>query len=156
VPKKIVLLRHAEEADDENSLDLSPQGRLRAEKLAKYVPKAFGTPQFVFAAAPSDSSVRCYLTVRVLADALNLQIDGSYRAREFAALAAKLFGDPVFDDAIVVIAWTHKELPSLAAYLNVRRSDFPRSWDEEVFNVIYELTYRRASRPKVRRIKQPF
>ena len=156
MPKKIVLLRHAEEADVENSLDLSPEGRLRAGKLAKYIPKVFGTPQFVFAAAPSDSSVRCYLTVRELADVLDLQVDGSYKANEFALLATKLFGDPAFDDAIVVIAWTHKELPSLAAYLNVRRSDFPRSWDEEVFNVTYELTYRRGGHPKVKRIKQPF
>jgi len=156
VPKKILLLRHAEEPADETSLDLSAAGRRRAEQLAKFIPKTFGTPQFVFAAAPSDSSVRCYLTMRALADDLKLEIDGSYKSSEFAALATKLYGDPAFDDATVVVAWTHKELPSLAAYLNVRRSDFPRSWDGEVFDEIYELTCKRANHPKVKRVKQPF
>ena len=154
--KRLLLLRHGEEPADTDGLDLAPAGRRRAAKLAKYIPREWGVPQFIFAAAPSESSVRCYLTVRPLADALNLQVNGSYKARETSLLAAKVLGDPAFDNGDIVIAWTHKELPSLAAYLEVRRNDFPTNWDETVFNVIYALTYKRDGHPKVRRIEQPF
>jgi len=155
--KKIVLLRHAEEPDDDDdSLDLSRAGRTRSEKLATYVPKAFGKPAFLFAAAPSDSSVRCYLTLRPLADRLGVNIEGTYKDREFGALAAKLLADPAFDDRLVVVAWTHKQLPALASSLNVARGDFPAQWDEEVFDLLFELTYGKRRRPKVRRIRQPF
>src|SRR5664279_353068 len=156
MPKRLLMLRHGEEPKDADNLDLAPAGRRRAAKLAKYIPQTWGVPQFIFAAAPSESSVRCYLTVRPLADALGTQVSGSYNAREASLLAAKVLGDPAFDNANIVIAWTHKELPSLAAYLNVRRSDFPTNWDEAMFNVIYALTYKRNGRPKVRRIEQPF
>jgi broad specificity phosphatase PhoE len=81
--KKIILLRHAEEPEDGDSLDLSEAGRTRAEKLASYIPKTFGKPRFLFAAAPSDKSVRCYLTLRPLADRLRLNIEGTYEEREF-------------------------------------------------------------------------
>ena len=91
--KKIILLRHAEKTADGDSLDLSEAGRTRAEKLASYIPKTFGKPGFLFAAAPSDSSVRCYLTLRPLADRLQLNIEGTYEEREFAALSGKLLAD---------------------------------------------------------------
>jgi len=154
--KKIILLRHAEEPEDGDSLDLSEAGRTRAEKLASYIPKTFGKPRFLFAAAPSDKSVRCYLTLRPLADRLRLNIEGTYEEREFAALSGKLLADPAFDDTLIAVAWTHKQLPALASSLGVARDDFPEQWDEEVFDLLFELTYRKRSRPKVRRVKQPF
>ena len=156
MPKKILLLRHGEELDGEDSLDLAEAGRQRAERLAVYIPKAFGNPAFLFAAAPSSSSVRCYLTLRPLADRLRLHIDGTYRDREFGALASKLLADPMFDTALVVVAWTHKQIAALASALRVPRDDFPRRWDENVFDLIFELTWKRRPDPRVKRIKQPF
>jgi len=158
MPKTILILRHAEEPADDESLDLSKRGRSRAEKLSAYIPKAFGNPGFLFAAAPSDSSVRCYLTLRPLADRLGLNIEGTYKEREFGALSSKLLADPAFDKSLVVVAWTHKQLPALASSLNVARGDFPMQWNENIFNLIFALTYTKTSRspPKVKRTKQPF
>ncbi len=154
--KKILLLRHAEEPDDDDQLDLSEEGRQRAERLSTYIPKTFGRPAFLFAAAPSSSSVRCYLTLRPLADRLRLSIDGSYEDREFGMLASKLLSDPAFDSALAVVAWTHKQLSALASALKVSRDDFPAKWDEDAFDLIFELTWKTRAGPKVKRIKQPF
>jgi len=156
MPKKILLLRHAEEPDEEDNLDLSAAGRQRAEQLSAYIPRTFGKPRFLFAAAPSSSSVRCYLTLRPLSDRLGLHIDAPYEDRDFTALAAKILADPAFDNALIVVAWTHKQLPALASAMNVSRDDFPGRWNEEAFDLIFELTYKKRPRPKVRRIKQPF
>jgi len=157
MPKKIVLLRHAEEPPPEtDSMDLSKAGRRRAEKLAKYIPQTFGKPAYLFAASPGADSVRAYLTLRPLADATGLVIDGSYESREFAVLANKLLHDPRFDDACIVVAWTHKELPTLGSALGAPRNAFPKEWYEGVFDLCFEFTYKKSTSPKVRRVEQPF
>ncbi len=154
--KTILLLRHGEECEASNSLDLSGAGRVRAENLAKYVPKTFGTPDIIYSAAPTGSSVRCYLTMRPLADAIKLTIKASYKSVDFGALAYKLFADPAYSGKMVVVCWTHTELPALAGCLNVDMNEFPVEWEDAVFDRIYRLNYRGRPRPKVKLIKQPF
>ena len=116
--KIVLLLRHGEEPKEQSSLDLSEIGRTRARKLAAFIPKQFGAPDFIFAASPTGASVRSYLTMRQLADTIKSRIDGSYKARDFAQLASKVLADPAFDDKVIVICWTHSELPALASALN--------------------------------------
>ena len=94
--------------------------------------------------------------MRQLADSIKSRIDGSYKARDFAQLASKVLADPAFDDKLIVICWTHSELPALASSLNIRTGDFPEQWDEQVFNLIFQLTYKDRARPKVKRVAQPF
>ena len=156
--KVVVLMRHAEEPPEEaDSPDLSKAGRRRAEQLAKYIVRTFGEPDFLFAAEPRSSSVRAYLTLRPLADATGLIIDGNYESRDFAQLASKLLHDPRFDDALIVVAWTHKELPTLASALGASRKSFPEQWEEDVYDVCYEFSWARTRpQPKVRRIRQSF
>ncbi|MEO8346225.1 MAG: hypothetical protein ABI607_11070 [Betaproteobacteria bacterium] len=152
----VLLLRHGEKSGDSKSLDLSDVGRNRAEKLASFLPRKFGAPDFIFSAAPTGSSVRSYLTVRPLGDTLKMRLDGSYKARDFFALATKLLFDPAFVGKMAVICWTHSELPALAGSLNVRSRDFPEAWDELVFNQVFELNYKASHRPKVKKVAQPF
>ena len=155
--KTIVVLRHAEEpAAETGSMDLSKAGRRRAEKLATFLPQTFGKPQHLFAASPAGNSVRTYLTLRPLADATGLVIDGSYESREFAYLAAKLLHDPRFDGSRIVVAWTHKELPALASALAAPSNALPKEWRDDVFDLCLELTYKRSGAPKVRAVRQPF
>ncbi len=157
MPKFIVVLRHAEEPPPEsNSADLSKSGRRRADKLVKYIVETFGPPTHLFVAEPSGSSVRPYLTLRPLADASGLVIDASYGSREFAQLALKLLHDPQFDDSIVVIVWTHKELPSLASALGAPRDAFPEHWAEDLFDPCFRFSYKKTGQPRVRRFQQPF
>jgi hypothetical protein len=158
-PRKIVLLRHGEEPNDpthpENP-DLSAAGRVRASKLAKYIPKTFGRPDVVVAAAPSRTSVRPFLTVRPLCDALGLRLDTSIKANKSEALAETLLTESIFNDKLIVICWTHKELPILAKGLNAPRGDYPDPWEESVFDLMLELSYKRRIKPSVRTIVQPF
>jgi phosphohistidine phosphatase SixA len=154
--KSILLLRHGEEPAVKPNLDLSSDGQKRAERLAKFIPKEFGKPGAIFAASPSSSSVRCYLTMRPLAAALKSTVDASFKGEDYAPLAFKLLGDPSLRNELIVVCWTHNELPSLAAYLNVRRSDFPTRWPEEVYDLLFVLTYKSGTRPTVKAITQPF
>ena len=57
---------------------------------------------------------------------------------------------------MVVICWAHSDLPALAGSLNVRMADFPRKWDDQVFNQIYALSFKGKSSPKVKKVTQPF
>jgi phosphohistidine phosphatase SixA len=156
MPKTILLLRHAEEPRDPSDVDLSKAGRKSAAKLAAYIPRTYGKPDVLYAAAASESSVRSYLTLRPLAAAMTKVIDASHPSRDFARLATRILGDPTLADKMVVICWTHKELPSLAAYLNVRPEDFPAEWDETDYDRIFRLTYKGSRQPKVKRAVQPF
>jgi hypothetical protein len=157
MPKSVVLLRHAEEPPAEaDSPDLSKAGRRRADKLAKYLVKTFGKPAFLFAAGPKGDSVRCYLTLRPLADACGLVIDGSYESRDVAQLASKLLHDPRFDASTIIVAWTHKELPTLASALGAPRKAFPAEWDDDVYDLCFEFSYRKSGKPSVRQFQQPF
>ena len=154
--KFILLLRHGEEPAVKPNLDLSSHGQKRAERLAKYIPKEFGKPGAIFAASPTSSSVRSYLTMRPLAAALEATVDASFKGEDYAPLAFKLLGDPSLRNELIVVCWTHNELPSLAAYLKVGRSDFPTSWPDEVYDLLFVLKYGGGTRPTVKAITQPF
>ena len=154
--KTILLLRHGEEPTVQPNPDLSSDGQKRAERLAKFIPKEFGKPGSIFAASPSSSSVRCYLTTRPLAAALNVTVDATFKSEDYAPLAFKLLGDPALRNELVVVCWTHNELPSLAAYLNVRRRDFPVRWPDEAYDLLFVLTYGSGTRPTVKAVTQPF
>ena len=154
--KTILLLRHGEEPAAKPNLDLSGDGQKRAERLAKFIPKEFGKPGAIFAPSPSSSSVRSYLTMRPLAAALKATVDASFKGEDYAPLAFKLLGDPSLRNELIVVCWTHNELPSLAAYLNVRRSDFPTRWPDEVYDLLFVLTYQSGTRPTAKAITQPF
>ena len=158
-PRKIVLLRHAEEPNDPahpDDPDLSAAGRVRAAKLAKYIPKTFGRPDFVFAAAPNRTSVRPFLTMRPLCDALRMRLDASMKSNKSEALAETLLAEAVFDSRLVVICWTHIELPTLAKALRAPRGEYPDPWEESVYDLALELSYGRSGKPSVKSIVQPF
>jgi hypothetical protein len=154
--KTILLLRHGEDPAVQPNPDLSGDGQKRAERLAKYIPKEFGKPGLICAAAPTASSVRSFLTMRPLAAALKATVDTTFKGEDYAPLAFKLLGDPTLRNEMVVVCWTHNELPSLAAYLNVKRRDFPTRWSDDVYDLLFVLTYKSGTRPSVKAMTQPF
>ena len=155
-PNRILLLRHAEEPDDPKDPDLAVLGRARAQNLAPYIPATFGKPDYVFAAAVSKRSVRACLTMRPLCDAIAIELDASLKAKESVALATKLRSDTAFADKLIVVCWTHTELPALAGALGARQGKFPNPWNDSVFNLILQLDYRGAGVPVVASVIQPF
>ena len=155
-PGKILLMRHAEKPGDPTNPCLTEAGRHRADRLAMFIPAMFGKPDFVFAAAVNKHSFRAYLTMRPLCDAIAIGLDTSFESDGYRALANKLFADPFVAGKLVVVCWTHKELPKLANALKARQGDYPEPWDASVFNLILELDYRGEVAPTVTSIVQPF
>jgi len=155
-PKTILLMRHAEEPEGAKDPDLSPAGRIRAGKLAPFVVATFGKPDYVFAAAVNRHSSRACLTMRPLCNANDVPLDASLPAKEAVALATKLLSEVAYADKLVVVCWTHTELPGLAGALGARRGEFPNPWDAAVFNLILQLDYRGSDVPSVTRVVQPF
>jgi hypothetical protein len=124
-----------------------PAGAARAERLAFYIPATFGRPDFVFAAAVAKDSVRSYLTMRPLCDAIGIPLDAAIKGKKYGDLATKLLSDTAFADSLVVACWSHNELPKLADALNARKGDYPDPWDDRVFNLILQLDYGMADEP---------
>ena len=155
-PAEIILLRHGEEPADETDPDLDQAGRNRADRLVDFIPATFGNPDFVITAAANRTSVRCYLTMRPLCTSLGMRICASLKANESQALASQLLVDDTFSNKTIVVCWTHTELPHLAEALKARRADYPRPWDESVFNLILHVRYSAPGRPSVTKVVQPF
>ncbi len=155
-PRTILLLRHAEKPDDPKSPDLAEAGAARAERLALYIPATFGRPDFVFAAAVAKDSVRSYLTMRPLCDAIGVALDASFKGKKYLDLATKLLSDNAYAESLVVVCWSHNELPKLADALHARQGDYPDPWDDAVFNLILQLDYGKGGEPTVTSVIQPF
>ena len=94
--------------------------------------------------------------MRPLATALKATVDASFKGEDYAPLAFKLLGDPALRHELVVVCWTHNDLPSLAAYLNVRRKDFPTRWPDDDYDSLFVLSYKNGTRPVVKAMTQSF
>lgn len=151
----ILLMRHAEKPADAADIHLSPAGAERAEELASYIPKTFGKPDLLFAAANSERSERPLETVEPLAKATGLSIDSSHPDDDYAALASKLLTKPHFEGKLTVVSWHHEKIPDLARALGARKDDYPHPWDPDVFNLILQFGYE-AGKLTVRQIEEPF
>lgn len=155
-PFKILLLRHAEEPEDPRDPDLSARGRLRAEHLAGYLPDKSGQPDFLVAAAPNKLSARAFLTMRPLSIALEIPVVTCFKAVRGPRLAYEMFSDSRYSGKLIVICWTHTELPKLANLLGARRRDCPDPWPETVFDLTLQFSFRRPGKPVVTTVRQPF
>jgi hypothetical protein len=149
-------MRHAEEPADPKDPDLSEAGRRRADQLATYISTRFGTPDFLISAAANKLSARALLTLRPLSHAIEAQIDTSFKSRRYVPLTEKLLSDTAYKRSLVVICWTHIELPSLADALSAESRDYPHPWREEVFNLILQFDYDKRHRLTVTKVVQPF
>lgn len=155
-PKQILLMRHAEKPDDLIDPHLSDSGQARAEKLADYVPKDLGVPDFHCASAPSKHSVRPIETITPLSKKIGVPIDSTIADQDCPVLARELLTDPKYDGKLVLICWHHGHLPEFAFALGASGANVPNPWDPNVFNLVLKLDYSEGSAPTVTQIKQPF
>jgi phosphohistidine phosphatase SixA len=151
----ILLMRHAEKPADVADIHLSPAGAERAEELASYIPKTFGKPDFLFAAANSKHSYRPVETVEPLSRATGLSIDSSHPDDDYAALASKLLTKPHFEGKLTLVCWHHEKIPHFAKALGAGEGDIPDPWDPDVFNLILQFGFK-AGKLTVKEIKEPF
>jgi phosphohistidine phosphatase SixA len=138
-PKQVLLIRHAEKPDDD-SPDLSPTGRKRAEALPTLFERGdFPAPDFIFAARASKNSDRSAQTVAPLAKKLKREVNASYANDDYDKLAAELLSDPRYEGKTVLICWHHGNLPELAEKL--KGEGVPDKWKDGVFDRVWVLTY---------------
>jgi hypothetical protein len=155
-PARLLLMRHAEKPDDPDNMHLSGEGRERAERLATYIPQTFGKPDFLIAAMQSKHSNRSYETLVPLSKATGLPIDPSFKDTQALDLAGALLSDGAYAGKYGVICWHHGALPGLLAALGAPDGSYPGNWNPDVFNLIFEMTFRDGAEPRVRQIEEDF
>ena len=155
-PSRILLMRHAEEPEDRNNPYLSDAGRTRAQQLVPFVTAKYGRPDFAFAAAVDDKSARSYLTIRPLCDAFAVPLDSSFAPDNYRALADRVLADATFAAKVLVICWTHHELPGLASALKAAQGGYPDPWHESVFDLILQFDYSDHALPVITHVVEPF
>lgn len=153
-PAKLLVMRHAEKTGDRRDPHLSVAGVARAEKLAGYIPKQFGTPDFLFAATSSKRSSRPYETLAPLATALGLKIDERFDDEDYDALIERL-AKPAYAGKFGVISWRHSDIPALCAALGAPDGTYPADWPEDLYTLIIEITFR-GTQATARSITAPF
>jgi broad specificity phosphatase PhoE len=148
-------MRHAERPADQANPDLSEAGFQRAKELAPYIRATFGTPAFLFAAAPSPHSNRPVQTIEPLSKAIDVTVDQSIADKDYEDLANKLLTDPRYLQKLTVVCWHHEKIPKFAHALNASHGDYPDPWGDDVFNLILKFDFDR-DRPKVTQIVETF
>lgn len=156
-PRFILVMRHAEKPADEANPDLAPSGRVRAEKLATYIPQTFGALDFIVAAADSKHSARPQETVQPLSRATGIPIDATIADHDYPRLASDLLTKNHYAARRILVCWHHEHIPPLMQALGAKNGDYPDPWDPTVFNLILRLDYPGGGGPpNVIRITEPF
>jgi phosphohistidine phosphatase SixA len=155
-PSLVLLMRHAEKPADPNDQYLSDEGIVRAEKLAVYIPETFGDIQLLFASAISKRSARPYQTLKPLSKKLNVAIDATYAAQDYAVLATQLLVDHRYAGQRIAIVWHHGQIPAFANALGASKGQYPDPWDPLVFALILKFEWPAANRPVVTMVTEPF
>jgi len=140
----ILVIRHAEQPDDGDSL--SPAGDARGKAYVNYF-KTFtidGRPlkiDYMFAAADSRSSRRPRLTLEPIARELGVTIDTRFRNKQFLELADEIERRP--HGTNILICWHHGKIPELLRSLGADPGNLlPNDrWPDDVFDWLIELRY---------------
>ncbi len=146
LPRQVLLIRHAEKPPDtEMSVDLSAEGRKRAEVLPDMFkknenhPDPFRTPHFIFAAKDSKHSHRCAETVGPLAKKLQITVNADFANEDYTKLADEILNNPKYADKTILICWHHGTLQLLAEKLKAIPA--PDHWKGTVFDRVWQITY---------------
>lgn len=159
IPREIIIVRHADKwltpaskwANPANiDLTLNAKGMIRSVKLAQYILKNFGKPDFIFATLPmkpgtTGGSIRTLQTAGPLASMLaesnphGFEIRFPYLHQEYAALGKIILTDHEFDKKTILIIWNHKDIPDFVHFLGVK-NNLPQ-WPQNNFDSVYVLHY---------------
>ena len=85
--KTVLIMRHAEKTDDPEAQSLAKSEKVRAKRLAEFIPEKFGVPDFIFASAISRHSARLYETMVLLSKKTGVPIDATIADNDYGVLA---------------------------------------------------------------------
>ena len=154
-PKKVIIIRHAEKIKGGDTLSL--QGLERAAALPYYfsgIPLYNDPiPSFIFAAAQtkSDTSLRPIQTCTPIANHFQVPLNTDFKRTETDQLAQELLKNPKYDNATVLICWSHGHINPLVFALG---GENPGEWKSTIFDQVYLLTFDGSKQPKVQKILQ--
>ncbi|MBS2968732.1 hypothetical protein J9317_08180 [Metabacillus sp. KIGAM252] len=144
-PSKIVLLRHAEEPNEPNHHNLSPEGWIRAKLLCPLLIFLYQHIAGVYAAGigPDDQSKRKIQTIIPLIKYQLNEGNGGTAINtvrlsfETKPTANKILTNGLYHKKVVIVCWSHKKLPELARELNAKL--VPEKWPEDRYDVLWEI-----------------
>lgn len=146
-PSRVILIRHAEKPADDKDPHLAPIGRERAKGLVNFfknddVIKEKSTPSEIIAMPThkdSTGSVRAIETVEPFATDRGIQIDLSFKKKEFSSLAQKLLSQEKYNGKVVLICWNREGVPEIAKGLGV--DEKLTLWETSVFDRAWILDF---------------
>jgi hypothetical protein len=104
--KVVLIMRHAEKTDDPENQSLAKAGRVRAKRLAKFIPDKFGLPDFIFASAISRHSARPYETMVPLSKKAGVPIDATIADNGYGVLAKTILKKARYDGTLTIVCCT--------------------------------------------------
>lgn len=143
----IVLIRHGEKPE-KGLGQLNCQGLNRSLRLPAVIKARFGVPAAIFAPNPADQKtdrgeaydyVRPLATVEPMAIAFGLPVNVGIGVEDISKLRDKL-EDKAYANALVVVAWEHKQLVKLARKIMKDHDGDPDAvpkWQGSDFDGIY-------------------
>lgn len=155
IPKKVIIIRHAEKIEGGNGLNL--RGFERAGALPYYFS---GTPLYndpapthIFATAleEPDSSVRPIQTCTPIANHYEVPLNIDFKHTETEELAQEILKNPKYNNSTVLICWSHGHIRPIVLALG---GEDPGQWPKEVFDQVYLLTFEASPKPKFQKILQ--
>jgi broad specificity phosphatase PhoE len=140
----ILIIRHAEKADDGHGL--SSLGDARAKAYASYFKNFTVDEQAVklddiFASRDSRVSHRPVLTIEPTAEELGLKINDQFKNKQFNELVNEIKSQPHGENILVV--WHHGNIPALLRSLGADpKTLLPNGrWPGHVYDWLIELRY---------------
>lgn len=151
-PKKIIVIRHADKPIRESDQGLSSLGRARAEDWARYIPQNLGTPETIFATAPSAHSIRPLQTILPLYESLEKVNLIATLPDEAAKNGFGKYLASHFDGQIVLVCWHHGCIPALMEHIGAKKHEYPDPWPEDDFSTALVVTFE-GGEPTVTKFK---
>jgi broad specificity phosphatase PhoE len=143
----IVLIRHGEKPP-QGLGQLNCQGLNRSLRLPSVIKARFGVPAAIFAPNPADQKtdkgtaydyVRPLATVEPMAVSFGLPVNAGIGVEDISKLKDRL-EDKAYANALVVVAWEHKQLVKLARKMMKDHEGDPDAvpkWQGDDFDGIY-------------------
>jgi hypothetical protein len=147
----IVFVRHGEKPVDVDNGQLTCQGHNRAIALANVLLPKYGTPAFVFAAAPVENQddngvnywyLRALATIEPSAVAAGVTIDLRYDKSAIDALESEL-AKSKYAGSLSFVAWEHNEMDQLVANIvhdNGGDASVVPAWSDDDYDSIFVVT----------------
>jgi hypothetical protein len=148
----IILLRHGEKPD-KGLGQLNCQGLNRALALPSVIAKTFGRPSVIFAPNPSQQKkdggvsydyVRPLAAIEPTAIFFGLPVNVDFGFSDTDGVRSAL-EKPIYRNAIVLVAWEHKSIETIARALLAAHGGDPTlvpKWPKDDFDSMYVVTIR--------------